>query len=334
VSRLVLTLLLCSAGAAAQAPLVGDINFYGLRKIAPERILAAAKLRSGAPLPASKGDLEDDMEKVSGVVLAHVEAVCCDGAAATLFIGIVERGSPLPAFHSPPGPTTDPNATLPPELVDTYRGFLTKVAGATARGNTTEDLTAGHSIMDDPEARALQPRFLAFAAEHLDWLRNALRHAPDPEQRAIAAAVIGYAPDKKSVIDDLQYAIQDSDTAVRANAMRALAAIAVYASKHPGQGIRVSATWLVEMLNSIVLGDRLEAARALVILTDAPNPAVLNLVRERGLTALAEMARWKTLRYALPPFLLVGRVAGLPDAQVQQAWERGDRESVISKALQ
>jgi hypothetical protein len=45
------------------------------------------------------------------------------------------------------------------------------------------------------------------------------------------------------------------------------------------------------------------------------------------------MARWKTLAYAQPPFQLLGRVAGLPDVQVNQAWEKGDRESVIQKAL-
>ena len=39
--------------------------------------------------------------------------------------------------------------------------------------------------------------------------------------------------------------------------------------------------------------------------------AALDLLRERALADLAEMARWPTLRYALPPFLLMGRIAGL-----------------------
>ena len=79
---------------------------------------------------------------------------------------------------------------------------------------------------------------------------------------------------------------------------------------------------MVELLNSIVLNDRMEAARVLVILTDAPNPGVLSLVRERARPALAEMARWKTLSYALPSFLVLGRAAGLPDSQIRQAWEK------------
>jgi hypothetical protein len=187
--------------------------------------------------------------------------------------------------------------------------------------------------MDDPAARAIQPRFTAFAADHLDWLREVLHNAPEPEERAVAASVIGYAPDKAKVVDDLQSALQDSDESVRANALRSLTAIAVYSVKHPELHIRISATWMVELLNSIVLNDRMEAARVLVILTDAPNPGVLSLVRERGRPALAEMARWKTLSYALPSFLVLGRAAGLPDAQIHQAWEKGQREAVITQAL-
>jgi hypothetical protein len=57
-------------------------------------------------------------------------------------------------------------------------------------------------------------------------------------------------------------------------------------------------------------------------------------MRERALTNLVEMARWKSLPYALPPFLLLGRIAGMADAQVQQAWQSGNRESVIAKVLQ
>jgi hypothetical protein len=40
------------SAAGAQTPRVGDINFYGLRKVAAERILSALELKSGDPLPA------------------------------------------------------------------------------------------------------------------------------------------------------------------------------------------------------------------------------------------------------------------------------------------
>jgi len=315
--------------AAAQIPRIGDINLYGLHKVSADRVLATAQVRPGGRLPASKGDVEDAIEKIPGVVLARVEGVCCDGADAILFIGIEERGAPHASFRSPPAG----DATLPTELLETYNNFLASVAKAAAEGRATEDLTAGHSMMDDPAARAFQPRFVAFAADHLDWLREVLRKGSEPDERAVAAAVIGYAPDKDKVIDDLQLALQDPDDAVRANALRSLTAVAVYAAKHPEAHLRISATWMVELLNSIVLNDRVEASKALVTLTDSSNPAALSLMRERALPTLAEMARWKTLRYALPPFLLLGRTAGLPEDRIRQAWEKGDREAVITKAL-
>ena len=313
----------------AQAPRIGDIDYYGLRKVTAEKIQSVTGLRKGGTLAASKGDIEDQIDKIPGVVLVRVEALCCEGTSVNLFIGIEEKGAPHPAFHSPP----EGAAALPREILDTYASFLSAVARAVARGNTTEDLTAGYSQMDDPEARAFQPRFLDFAADHFDWLRDVLRNSADAGQRAVAASVIGYGADKQQAAGELQYAIGDPDSAVRANAMRALAAIAVYAGKQPDRNIRIAPTWLVDMLHSIVLEDRIEAARALVVLTDSPNPGALDLIRERGLDSLKEMARWKMLRYALPPFLLLGRVAGVPDNEIHAQWEAGNREQVIQKAL-
>jgi len=308
---------------------VGDINFYGLRKVAAERILSALELKSGDPLPASKGDLEDRLAKIPGVAMARLEAVCCEGPDVTLFMGIEEKGAPLPALRTAPAGS----ATLPPELTATYGEFLAAVGRAAARGNAGEDLTAGHSMMADPEARAAQERFTAFAADHPDLLRDVLRNAAEPDERATAAVVIGYAPKKQEVVNDLQYALQDPDESVRANAMRSLRAIAVLAAKEPGLGIRVSPTWFVQLLQSIVLSDRVQSAEALVTLTDHGDQAALDQIRASALPALAEMARWKTLRYALPPFLLLGRAAGMADAELHQLWEKGERETVIRQAL-
>jgi len=325
--RIFLPALVLAGLAAAQTPRVGDIDVYGLHRLTAEKILSAGGLRSGAPLPPSKGDVETRIEAVSGVVLVRLEAVCCEGPYAVLFVGIEERGAPEPSFRSEPSG----DVNLPNELLDSYRDYLAAVDKAGARGASGEDLTAGHPLLDDPAARALEDRFRGFATEHFDWLRNVLRTASEAQQRAVA--VIDYAPDKQQVAGELQYALQDPDESVRANAIHGLMAIAVYRSKHPEQDIRVAPTWLVELLNSVVLRDRLDATRALVTLTDSPNPSAVDLVRERGVNALAEMARWKTLRYALPPFLLLGRVAGLADNETRQYWQKGDRETVIAKAL-
>jgi hypothetical protein len=327
--RRFLALLAFATLARAEMPHVGDINFYGLHKVTAEKILVATGLRPGGALPGSRGDLEDTIEKISDVVQARVEAVCCDGNTAALFIGVEERGAPHSAFRSEPAG----EAALPQDLLDAYQQFLAALTRAAARGNTAEDLTSGHSVPDDADASALQPQFVTFAAEHRSTLHEVLHNGPDADQRAVAAAVIGYAPPSQDVVNELQYALDDPEAAVRANAIRSLKAITVLASKQPQAGLKISPTWFVELLHSVELSDRMESVKALLLLTDQAGQPALDLIRDRALPDLAEMARWKTLRYALPPFLLLGRAAGLADAATQQAWEKGDREPVIRKAL-
>jgi hypothetical protein len=321
VTRLLGLIAVLCASAPAQAPVIGDINFYGLRSLTAERVLNSVHLKPGDPIPPSKGELEDRVADLPGVVLARIEAVCCEGPKAILFIGIEEHGAPHPAFRSPPSG----DATLPADLINDYGEFLGAVQRAAGRGNASEDLTSGHSLMADPAARFFQERFVAFAGEHLDQLRGVLKNGAEADQRAIAAAVIGYAPNKQDVANDLQSAVQDPDESVRANAIRSLNAFAV-------SGLRIAPTWFLELLNSVVLSDRVESVRALLTLTDKPAPEIIQQIRDR-LPALAEMARWKTPRYALPPFLLLGRAAGLTDQQTQQSWQKGDRDAVIEKAM-
>jgi hypothetical protein len=317
-----------AAGLWAQTPTVGDINLYGLRKLPPEKVLGTLGLKPGDKLPGSKGDLEDRLEELPGVVLARVTAVCCDGPSALLFAGIEEKGAPHFALRSEPSGT----AVLPDTLIQTYRRFLEAVENAVRDGNAAEDLTRGHSLMAYPGARAVQQEFAVFAGDHLAELRDVLRNGSDAEQRAIAATVIGYATRKGDVVDDLQYAMQDPDEAVRANAMRSLTAVAVLAARDPDQEIKIAPTWFVEMLNSVVLSDRLKASEALVTLTEARKPDVLQFVRERAMPSLVEMARWKSLRYALPAYVLVGRIGGLSEDEIHARWEKGERESVVEQA--
>ena len=286
-----------ATAATSQIPVVGEINFYGLHRVTPERILGALKLKSGDPLPPSKGDMEDTISNVPGVVRARVEAVCCQGESAVLFMGVEERGAAHPAFRSDPSGA----ATLPDPIAELYTRFP-----------------------------ASEPDLRDYAAGHLEVLREVVRTASAPEQRAMAAAMLAYVPAKPSVTSDLQYALQDPDESVRANAARSLGSLAESDSALQS---KIAATWLVELLNSIVLSDRLESVKALLTLTESGNPAALQQLRERALPSLAEMARWNTPRYALTAYLLLGRVAGVPEKQVHDSWEKGDRETIIRKAL-
>ncbi len=312
----------------AQVPRIGVIDFYGLNKVSEERLRAVLNAREGDRLPASKADLEDRLEQVPGVVLARLEAVCCEGERAILYVGIEEKGAPHFDFRYPP----DANIALPEEIVEAYSNYLKAFEDAARRGETGENISQGYPLAVDPATRAFQERFRAFAEENVELLRQVLRTSMHGDQRAIAACVIGYAPRKRGVADDLLYAMKDADQTVRANAIRALGAVAVLAEREPDLGIRVSPTWFIEMLNSIVWNDRYRAAGALVQLTEKRDPRVLDHVRERALPALVQMARWKTLRHALPAYIVLGRVAGLAEDQIHAAWEKGEREKVIAQA--
>lgn len=321
--------LLPAALAADSAPRVRTVDYYGLRKIPANRIQKVAGVNAGDPLPPSKGDLEDRLEKISGVVQARVEVVCCEGSDGMLFVGIEERGAPHFALRT--APTGE--VALPAEIVESYHQLVKAVEDAARRGSTAEDLTHGHPLAADPDARAIQESFVDFTGHHLAQIREVLRSSADGGQRSLAATLIGYAPDKSAVVNDLEYAMQDPDEEVRSSAMGSLNAIAILAAKQPDLGIHISPTWLVEMLNSIALSDRTGATRALINLTDSRPSATLDLMRERALPSLVEMAQWNSLRYALPAFILLGRVGGIDEQQIQDSWTRGDRGALVLEVL-
>jgi len=327
--RLIFTIALLAGLAAAQTPpTVGVIDFYGLNKLTQDRVRKSLGFHEGDPLPRSKANVEEVLDALPGVVESHLEAVCCDGTRMVLYVGIEERGAAHFDLREPP----DGEVMLSPEIIALYRRFFDAFEEAVRRGSTAEDLTHGHSLMADPLAREIQLQFPAVAEKNIAQLRDVLRNSSDDEQRAIAAGLIGYFPKKDQVAADLQFALRDADPGVRSNAARALVALAVYARLHEDSGIKLEPTWFIEMLNSLSWSDRARALTALEILTDTRDAQMLSQLRQRALPALAEMSRWKTLEHALPAFILTGRLAGLTEQQIQDAWTRGDRESVIAAA--
>lgn len=319
--------VLC-AQSSISLPRVGILDYYGLHKVSPARIQRVLATKEGDPFPSSKGDVEERIEQIPGVVRSHLEAVCCDGGKAVLFVGIEERGAAHFNFRSAP----EGAVRLPGDIVESYQSFIVALEGAARSGTADEDLRSGHSLMADPAARMLQRRFEVIAEQQLPALRDVLKNSADEQHRAMAAYIIGYAPNKRDVIDDLEGAVQDPDDGVRSNAMRSLTAISVLAAQDPKQA-RISPTWLVEMLNSVMWSDRNKAVAVLLNLTDSRPEPVLSLIRTRALPSLVEMARWKSLKHAIGPYTLLGRTAGLSEKEIQDSWTNGQREAVIAKAI-
>ena len=205
-------------------------------------------------------------------------------------------------------------------------------AAAIEAAAVQQDTSRGHSLVDDPSVRAVQERFVLYAARDLSELRLVLRSSSDAAHRALAAQVLGYAADKQAVVEDLVHAMNDASAAVRNSAMRALG---VFAHMLPGTSRsvpRVPAQPFIELLNSPVWSDRNKASGALMAMSADRDPELLAALRERALAPLIEMAWWKSEGHALPAFLILCRIAGYSDAVAFDLWERGDRDAVIDAA--
>jgi hypothetical protein len=316
-------------------PRIGAMEIFGERAVPQKKIRDVLGLSEGSPLPPSRGNLEDRLGAIHGVVGARLEVVCCDRGKTILYIGIQERDAPHIEFH--PAPTGE--QALPEEMQSQYRDFLELAKEAARQGSTGEDLTNGYSLMAFPDARSCQKVLREQVEKYASELHEVVRKSSDDDQRAAAAYLLQYAPREsvragQQMVDDLQYALQDPSDVVRANAMRALKAVRVGAKLHPEQGLAVLPTWYVELLNSVVWSDRRGASLELVELTDSRDPATLAEIRERAIDSVVEMARWHDLEHALPPFILAGRLAGLSEEDIQAAWVSGNREAVIKKAIE
>lgn len=325
-------LVFCAAASAANiTPRIASIEIFGNQRISTQKIRNAIGAQPGGLLPSRKG-AEERIDKIPDIVASRLEAVCCEQGNLILYVGVQEKGAPHFDVNAPPAG----DAKLPVYLMSLYDSLLTNIAASIRGQNADQDLTNGYSLMADPASRAIQEKMIPLVARDLKTLDQVARNSSDPEQRAAAAYLLQYSPrdpdSSRIMIDALQWALRDSDSDVRANAERALNAVMVGAKLHPEQHIRIEPTWYVQMMNSVVWSDRRAASLALVALTDNGDRSTLELIRERALRSVVNMAGWHDLKYALPGFILAGRIAGLDKKQIQAAWLSGNRESVIDKA--
>ena len=340
VTRFILCCFLTTSFLFAQMPPIGIIDFYGMQKVSEAQVREVLGIKEGDPLPFQSSASESAISALKSAIVARVEAVpgvrrawvvfdCCHAGKFTLYVGIQEEAGPHFEFHTPP----QSDITLPQEIVEDYENLDDAVREAVLKGDAREDSSQGHSLMHNPTARAVQERFIVYAEQRLERIRDVLHHSADAKQRAIAATVIGYAHDKSMVLDDLQGAVRDSNEDVRNDAMRSLALIAMLAQRQPELGIEISPTWFIEMLNSLIFNDRNKAMAILWSLRESRDKEVLQQLREQALPSLVEMARWKKADHAFMAYMLLGRVAGFSEKEIRETWSKGERERVIAQAL-
>ena len=333
--KLLLYLLISTNPAPlfGQLPAIGVIDYYGVRHVSAELVRQGLQIKLGdrlseSSMPEIVAGAKQRLEAISGVLHARLEFVCCGAGKTTLYVGIEEMGAPAPQFRAAPQGAV----RLPAEIVGAGDAYQKATLEAVLKGDASEDDSQGHTVSHSPARRTIEERYIRFAARELVNLRDVLRNSADAGQRALAAEVIGYAPEKRVSAADLEYGMLDPDSGVRNNAMRALWVIAGFAQKHPELKIEIDPHPFVELLNSLYWTDRNKSSAALMALAGQRDPALLTDLRDHALASLVEMARWKAEGHAYPAYIILGRIAGLSETQISNAWDRNDRETVIAAA--
>ena len=316
--------------AVLEIPRIDVIEFFGLHRVTPQLARQALGLSPGAALPESKSAAEDRLLDLEEIVSASLESVCCEGGKNVLYVGIEERG----AQHYDVRPAPGGAVMLPDEILAAYRAYDQAWHTAQVSGRINEDFTRGYSLASDLPTRATQQVFLPLADANTELLREVLRDSGNDYHRGIAAYLLPYSSKRADVVDDLREALTDADPEVRAKAVRALTSLAVLSNVDPASRVRVSGALFLTMLQSITWSDRMQSALALETLTRDRDVVMLSRIRGASLEALIEMSRWKTEAHAYPAFQVIGRIAGLSDPEIRDAWLRAGLETVIGQAQQ
>ena len=328
----VLLLLVLGSRASAQTLQIGIIDFYGLGRLSVADVRQTLTFKEGDSIsfagdarPAFLVEAEQRLAALPGVIRASVNPVCCDAGRVIVYVGLEQQGQAVTRFRDNPTGTV----RLPADVLQAARDLEEAQKAAVVRGDVGEDDSRGHTLMHDAAARAIQERFVGYAARDLKALTRVLRESSDAGQRAIAAEVLGYAPVKQDVVPDLVYAMQDGSPDVRNNAMRALFVFTVMVPSRSQSPVQIPYDPFIALLNSPVWTDRNKSSFALLGLSAARDPKLLEALRRQALTSLVEMARWKSEGHATAALTILARIAGQPD----EAAKPGDRERIISAAL-
>jgi hypothetical protein len=292
-------------------PPVGTIDFYGLGAIPRERVASKLPFKVGERIGRSSPKRKTgDVAHALGVARVEFAFICClQNGTLEAFVGIEPQGSkPLEYNTTPTG-----DIKLPTALLETDDRYDTAMMAAIQANLADEDDSQGHALSSYPSLRAVQDEYIAFAREHVDLLEDVLANAADGRQRAVAAEVLGYAPDKRAIVEPLTRAALDPDDGVRNNATRALGVIAQYSLAHPELHIRIDPSPFVAMMNSVTWTDRNKGGFVLMALTATREPALLGHLRRDSLPALIDMCEWSNLGHAWSACLILQRALGMSD---------------------
>ena len=295
---------------------IGDIECFGTKGVAVDRIKSALPIHEGDEL--SLDAFPDLVFRAKAAVKASIgqEAtdlgpVCCDAHDSWIvYIGLPGQNLEVIRYNSSPKGAIH----FPPEVVTLYDQTMDLIAEA-VHAQPTEDRSQGYALSAYPPLRAKQLAMREYATGNASLIRRVLLQSADAEQRTVAAQLLGYAIQNKAQIQALVKASRDADEAVRNNAVRALG---VLAESRPSIAKEIPATGFVAFLNSGIWKDRNKGSYLLEILTKTREPNLLRLLRRRASDSLLEMSQWREFGHARSARLILGRIARFDEDHLLQ----------------
>lgn len=316
-----------------QSEIIGVIDFYGSSNISVKDIRNAITIKEGDSVSRiNKNEQIRKLRSIPGVKQAYLTTVCCEDSKgqSILYVGISIKDVMTDPYHK--SPTTI--ITLPKEIIDDYEKFNELMFEGISKGESGEDRSQGHSLMNYAPAKAIQEKFIGYAEKYSILLKKVLKNSSDGDQRAMAALLLAYVKDKNSIVDDLLYAVHDEDDGVRNNSTRALALIASYSADNPALKIKtIPVKPFTKMMNSIVWTDRNKGSAVLLSLTEKKDEAIIKEIKEQALIAICQMANWKNPGHAMMGYLLLGRITGYNDEEIYKAFDSENRNTFLASML-
>jgi len=281
----------------------GDIEFFGHQGLDEAKLRAAIGTSSWSP------------QKIrTALATTDVAIICCDDQRReVLFVGIAG------ASYSPFPYNPEPTGTLrlgrdAHRLADAADKALEKAVRRGGDG-TSEDDSAGYAMFKDPATRRALLKIRQYALAHESELHEVLSHSAHVRSRQIASEFLGYATSSPNQIAALVAAARDPDGTVRNNATRALG---VLARSNARWAAEIPVAPFVAMARSGIWTDRNKAVALLDQLTATRDPGALKAVREGAESALLEMANWKNIGWSYNARMVIGRLRGIPEPELER----------------
>jgi hypothetical protein len=325
--------LMAGSSAFAQderTPLqIGQINYFGYGGIDLAPIRAQLPLHIGDTITFATFDdvaVRSFLTGATGHPPTNVNLTCCDNSKRLLvYIGLAGASSrPMPTISSPHG-----SEHLAAAALKLYDRQMSALESTVRRGASGEDDSKGYAVSSDPALRQIELSIHIYAMTREAEFERVLRDTADPHQRRVASEFLGYVPRSSKQIKALADAVNDPDEEVRNNSVRALSVLAAGRSARP---LVIDPRPFIALLYSGKWTDRNKGSMLLARLTEGRDQALLAALRRQALAPLIEGGSWSDPGHAYAFLMILGRIAGIPEAKLQEMIEGDNSAAIIAAA--